>query len=111
MGHVLFEREAVWVVPEHLKKRQPDPEEPGREAEEEEVDFMLEDCALQARKSKTIYNAEYQVNIPLEHLVPELLLTDLPEEFKMTKDSLEYNPEDFGTLLGVGGAGAVYRGK
>ena len=115
-GQVLFEREAIWVVPAHLRKKRFDPDSTngnitsGEEIEEEIV-FKLEDCALQARKSRTIYNAEYDTYIPLDHLVPELLLTDLPDEFKMNTASLEYNPEDFSTLLGVGGAGAVYKGK
>lgn len=79
--------------------------------EDETVDFPLEECALQARSSRTIFSNEYNTDVPLEHLVPELLLTDLPGELGMDVKQLEYKPEDYSTLMGVGGAGAVYKGK
>ena len=79
--------------------------------EDETVDFSLEDCALQARSSRTIFSSEYNTDVPLEHLVPELLLTDLPAELGMDVGQLEYQPEDYSTLMGVGGAGAVYKGQ
>ena len=79
--------------------------------EDETEDYSLEECALRARSSRTIYSHDYNTDVPLEHLVPELLLTDLPAELNMDVDQLQYNPDDYSTLMGVGGAGAVYEGK
>ena len=116
-GKSLIERDAIWVVPPHLKmKKACSPTEPDGNAvianqEDETEDFSLEDCALQARSSLTIFSHDYNTDVPLEHLVPELLLTDLPPELNMDVTHLQYDLEDYSTLMGVGGAGAVYQAK
>ena len=118
LGSPLIEREAVWVVPPHLSQKPRNEEEEDsvsvwsqRNVKDEEVVFSLHECALRAYEGKRIHNPEYNVYVPLEHLVPELLLTDLPDEFKMDRNQLEVNLDDYSTILGAGGAGAVYRGK
>ena len=105
------------MVPPHLRlKRVSSPSEVDKtlmmaKEEDETEEFSLENCAMQAMSSHTIFSRDYNTDVPLEHLVPELLLTDLPAELSMDTAELQYTPEDYSTLMGVGGAGAVYEGK
>ena len=73
--------------------------------------FSLEDCAAAALMEDTIYCKEYDVDVPLIDLVPDLLLTDLPKQWHLDISRFEFNPADISTRLGAGGAGAVYKGR
>lgn len=67
--------------------------------------FQLDTCAAEALIGDTIVCREYNVRVPLRHLVPDLLLTDLPSDFQIDQSQLEYNPKDPAARLGRGGAG------
>lgn len=73
--------------------------------------FSLEDCAAAALIEDTIHCKEYNVDVPLIDLVPDLLLTDLPPQWHLDISRFEFNPADISTRLGAGGAGAVYKGR
>ena len=122
-GDWLVQRQVLWRVPDEVldkqkksdktgkKKRTPwgvCPEEPRRG---EMYIFALEICAADALTGDTILCPDYNVRVPLHHLVPDLLLTDLPQELRIDVSQFEFNPEDPATKLGRGGAGAVFRGK
>lgn len=55
--------------------------------------FDLDACAADALKGDTIVCSEYKVRIPLHHLVPDLLLTDLPPQLKIDSSQFEFNPK------------------
>lgn len=67
--------------------------------------FHLDSCAAEALTGDTIVCREYNVRVPLRHLVPDLLLTDLPAELQIDHAQFEFNPQDPATRLGRGGAG------
>lgn len=98
--------------------------------------FDLDACAADALKGDTTVCSDYQVRIPLHHLVPDLLLTDLPQQLRIDTSQFEFNPkvrgqgvwwlvgvvleafvsvfvffQDPANRLGRGGAGAVYKGR
>ena len=47
------------------------------------------------------------VHVPLSHIVPDLLLTDLPKEFIVNTSQLDFDPKEPSTRLGRGGAGRI----
>ncbi len=49
--------------------------------------------------------SEYNVLVPLSHIVPDLLLSDLPKDLIIDTSLLDFNPKDPSTRLGRGGAG------
>ena len=67
--------------------------------------FQLEHCAAEALVGDTILCPDYKVRVPLHHLVPDLLLPDLPAALKVDTCQFEFNPQDPATKLGRGGAG------
>ena len=67
--------------------------------------FQLDTCAAEALIGDTIICREYNVRVPLRHLVPDLLLTDLPADLQIDQSQLEFNPKNSATRLGRGGAG------
>ena len=68
----------------------------------------MEVCCSLALTSDTVVVKDYSVAVPLVHLVPDILLTDLPEELKIEHAEFTFNPEDPATRLGEGGAGEPY---
>ena len=65
--------------------------------------FFLAPSSLQ----DTILCSDYNVHVPLSHIVPDLLLTDLPKEFIVNTSQLDFDPKDPSTRLGRGGAGRI----
>ena len=55
--------------------------------------FNVDACAADALKGDTIVCSEYKVRIPLRHLVPDLLLTDLPPQLNIDTSQFEFNPK------------------
>ena len=55
--------------------------------------FDLDACAADALKGDTIVCSDYNVRIPLHHLVPDLLLTDLPQQLRIDTSQFEFNPK------------------
>ena len=67
--------------------------------------FDVDACAAEALKGDTIMCPDYNVRIPLSHLVPDLLLTDLPPQLRIDTSQFEFNPK----VCGVGcGQGVVF---
>lgn len=69
------------------------------------ITYQLDTCAAEALTGDSIVCREYNVRVPLRHLVPDLLLTDLPEDLQIDHSQFEFNPQDPATRLGRGGAG------
>ena len=93
----LVEKQAIWV-PAPKGFRQPRPEEAA-------VVFSLEDCAAAALVGETIVTPGNKSYVPLIHLVPDLLLTDLDEDLIIDKSKFEFDPKNPANSLGRGGAG------
>lgn len=55
--------------------------------------FDLDACAAEALKGDTIISTRYNVRIPLHHLIPDLLLTDLPSQLKIDTSQFEFDPK------------------
>ena len=55
--------------------------------------YDLDACAADALKGDTVVCSDYNVRIPLKHLIPDLLLTDLPTHFIIDNSQLEFNPK------------------
>jgi len=55
--------------------------------------YDLDACAADALKGDTVVCQDYKVRIPLKHLVPDLLLTDLPSQFNIDASQFEFNPK------------------
>ncbi len=63
--------------------------------------YDLDMCAADALKGDTVVCQDYKVRIPLRHLVPDLLLTDLPPQFSIDASQFEFNPKvSGGCVLG-----------
>ena len=62
-------------------------------------------CCFQALSCDTITARGFNVRVPLDHLIPDILMTDLPEELKIDLSQFEFDPDDPAKLLGVGSAG------
>ena len=69
--------------------------------------FTLEQCAAEALAGDYLLAHSYRVSIPLTHLVPDLLLTDLPNDMKVDHSQFDFNPRDPTSVLGRGGSGKV----
>lgn len=65
--------------------------------------YDLDACAADALKGDTVVCHDYKVHIPLKHLIPDLLLTDLPAQFVIDTSQFEFNPK-------VGGCGMLCSG-
>lgn len=65
--------------------------------------FDLDACAADALKGDTIVCRDYSVRIPLRHLVPDLLLTDLPPQLNIDTSQFEFNPKVRHVGVVVGG--------
>ncbi|XP_047142009.1 leucine-rich repeat serine/threonine-protein kinase 1 isoform X1 [Hydra vulgaris] len=73
--------------------------------------FTLNVCALAAVNHQHILCARHpDVSVPLNLLVPDLLLTDLPSEFVISSNNLDFNTAE-SNRLGEGGSGGVYLGR
>ncbi|XP_077376573.1 leucine-rich repeat serine/threonine-protein kinase 1 [Festucalex cinctus] len=74
--------------------------------------FNMEDCALAAAEGQRIACPGHPRDpVPLQELVPELFMTDLPARLFLEKDHLDYR-EDESSVIGQGGSGAVvYRAR
>ena len=73
--------------------------------------FNLNICALAAVSHQTIYCPKHpDIPVPLNLLVPDLLLSDLPSELIIPSNELDFNADE-SNRLGEGGAGGVYLGK
>ncbi|MBN3288139.1 LRRK1 kinase, partial [Polyodon spathula] len=69
--------------------------------------FNMEDCVHAAMQLDHIVCPNHpSVPVPLQELVPELFMTDLPARLFLEKSSLEYS-EDESNILGQGGSGTV----
>ncbi|MGH0128208.1 UNVERIFIED_CONTAM: hypothetical protein FKN15_044920 [Acipenser sinensis] len=69
--------------------------------------FNMEDCVHAAMELDHIVCPNHpSVPVPLQELVPELFMTDLPARLFLEKSSLEYN-EDESNILGQGGSGTI----
>eukprot|EP00731_Ephydatia_muelleri_P005646 Em0002g1822a len=105
----IVQREVMWEVPPQYKRTTPTTR--GGSPDCRMVLFPMEVCCSLALTSDTVVVKDYSVAVPLVHLVPDILLTDLPEELKIEHAEFTFNPEDPATRLGEGGAGTVYKGK
>lgn len=122
-GDWLVQRQVLWRVPDEVlnrqkkaekgskKKRTPWGVSPEDSQRGEMYIFALEICASHALDGDTILCQDYNIRVPLHHLVPDLLLTDLPQDLRIDLSQFQFDPRDPATRLGRGGAGAVYRGK
>ncbi len=71
--------------------------------------FSLSVCALAAGGHEYISSEKHPDEpVPLSHLVPDLLLTDLPATLLLDKFQLDFVPSEH-NRLGGGGAGEVFR--
>lgn len=70
--------------------------------------FDLDACAADALKGDTIVCRDYSVRIPLRHLVPDLLLTDLPPQLNIDTSQFEFNPKVRHVGVVVGGVLRVW---
>ncbi|KAK1160778.1 leucine-rich repeat serine/threonine-protein kinase 1-like isoform X1 [Acipenser oxyrinchus oxyrinchus] len=69
--------------------------------------FNMEDCVHAAMELDHIVCPNHpSVPVPLQELVPELFMTDLPARLFLEKSSLEYS-EDESNILGQGGSGTI----
>ena len=57
------------------------------------VIYPLEKCAAEALIGDTIECSEYNVRIPLSYLVPDLLLTDLPQHLTVDVAQFQFTPQ------------------
>eukprot|EP00731_Ephydatia_muelleri_P016582 Em0009g1006a len=120
-GICLVQRLVMWRVPTQLcpPEVEQTPRRSGgwnlfagsQEPHGEVLVFSLERCAAEALAGDSIQVHSYRVRVPLTHLVPDLLLTDLPDDMKVDHSQFDFNPKDPANVLGRGGSGAVYRGK
>lgn len=67
--------------------------------------FPLKLCCVQALSSDTIVAEKFSVMVPLDHLIPDILMTDLSGDLKVDHSQFEFDPQDPAKLLGVGSAG------
>lgn len=67
--------------------------------------FSLERCASEALVGDCIQVHSYRISVPLTHLVPDLLLTDLPDDMKVDHSQFDFNTKDPTNVLGRGGSG------
>ena len=113
-GDWLVQRQALWVPPQEVQERfRPDIPHTGPDWSYSHADgyqqcvytFRLEECALVGLLNSSILCSDYNIYVPLSHLVPDLLLTDLPPHLMVDKSQLLFNPKDTSTRLGRGGAG------
>eukprot|EP00117_Sycon_ciliatum_P014172 scpid4828/ scgid5452/ Leucine-rich repeat serine/threonine-protein kinase 1 len=73
--------------------------------------FSYEECSRAARTGRVITCPRHKdTDSPLENLVPELLLLDLPEQFLLKENDVACT-RDEDSRLGTGGFGTVYRGE
>ena len=100
-GTPLIERQAIWSPPPPKGSR------PSPQSEDDLVIFALENCAAAAMVGDTILAPRYKTNVPLVHLVPDLLLTDLMDDLRIDKTQFEFNPKNPANSLGRGGAGEI----
>ena len=76
-----------------------------QEPQGEMLVFTLDQCATEALVGECIQSHTYRVSIPLTHLVPDILLTDLPQDLKVDYSQFEFNSKDPTSVLGRGGSG------
>ena len=74
------------------------------------VTFQLESCAAKALTDDTMLCQEYDVRVPLRHLVPDLFLTDLPEHLQIDYTQVEVDFQNTANHLSSGGAGVCGEG-
>ena len=74
-------------------------------ADEVHALFPLKLCCIQALSSDTIVFEKFNVRVPLDHLIPDILMTELPEDLTVDPSQFEFNPHDPAKLLGIGSAG------
>ncbi|XP_054625561.1 leucine-rich repeat serine/threonine-protein kinase 1 isoform X3 [Dunckerocampus dactyliophorus] len=105
---------ASWVQQNQMELRDG---QPGQDADRGGVYlFNMEDCALAAAEEDHIVCPRHpEQPVPLQELVPELFMTDLPARLFLEKNLLEYS-EDEASIIGQGGSGTVvyrarYRGQ
>ena len=73
--------------------------------------FPLDTCAYAAIDHNEIICIKHPDQpVRLELLIPEIMMTDLPQKFRITEESLDFDP-DTSKKLGDGGAGVVYLGR
>ena len=66
--------------------------------------YWLELCCVWALSSDTIVARKYNVRVPLTHLIPDILITDLPDELKVERGAFQFD-ETTAVHLGHGGFG------
>ena len=74
------------------------------------VTFQLESCAAKALTDDTMLCQEYDVHVPLRHLVPDLFLTDLQEHLQIDYTQVEVDFQNTANHLSSGGAGVCGEG-
>lgn len=113
-GEWLVQRQALWVPPRELiealdssiSHTSSDWSYSHSDGQQQQVyTFKLEECALIGLVNSSILCSDFNVYVPLSHLVPDLFLTDLPPHLMVDQKQLEFNPKDVSTRLGRGGAG------
>uniref|UniRef100_A0A7M5VAP0 non-specific serine/threonine protein kinase n=1 Tax=Clytia hemisphaerica TaxID=252671 RepID=A0A7M5VAP0_9CNID len=73
--------------------------------------FPLDTCAYAAIDHQEIICVKHPDQpVRLELLIPEIMMTDLPQKYCITEDSLDFDPHT-SRKLGDGGAGVVYLGR
>lgn len=71
--------------------------------------FPLTICALAAMSHDEFQCPKHpEEPISLAHMVPDLLLSDLPSSLELDKSKLDFEPNEE-SKLGTGGAGEVYK--
>lgn len=104
-GSAIVQREVVWKVPANYQKpvritTGSDVSPSGRT-----IALPLEACCYLALTRDHLVVKSWGISVPLRQLVPDVLLTDLPDELKINYDEFQFNPKDAASCLGTGGAG------
>ena len=103
-GSALVRREVVWNVPAKYDKStlNSDGSSSGGNTV---VVFPLEACCHLALTKDNVTVKGCGISVPLTHLVPDVLLMDLPSELKIDHGEFQFNPKDPATYLGKGASG------
>ena len=73
--------------------------------------FSLDMCAFAAIRHKFVTCNNHPARpVPLDLLIPEIMMTDLPPKFRINHEDLDFDPNT-SKVLGDGGAGVVYLGR
>ena len=68
------------------------------------VVYPLELCCVWAFSCDTIVARKFNVSVPLDHLIPDILMTDLPKELQVESNQFQFD-QNPAFCLGRGGFG------